>query len=190
MNKQELRIVGKNCTTQTLRAVLREYSDTWRQDLTVSWTEMYQTGETLLAWKREENISGLWGEKPTMITATLEDGIGQGLKMIHLFSQVAGIDVVSLGLMQTEESIINACIKQAPDFLGMTVLQLDSEERLSHIVDHIPKETQVVVGGPIFNMMDSEDLSKKRYLVLNTVSVYLDFLLDWQGYKHDQLHKL
>ena len=148
---------------------------------------MYQTGEKLLAWKKEENISGIWKKKPKMITATLEDGVGQGLKMIHLFSQVAGIEIVPLGLMQKEEAIINACIKQAPDFLGMTILQFNSEELLTHIIDHISKETKVVVGGPIFKMMDEEDLSKKRYIVLNTVSAYLDFLINWQDNKDDPL---
>ena len=115
-----------------------------------------------------------------MITATLEDGVGQGLKMIHLFSRIAGIEITPLGLMQTEGAIINACIKQQPDFLGMTILQFDSEEVLCRIIEHIPKKIQVVVGGPIFNMMDKEDLSKKSYVVLNTVSSYLDFLLNWQ----------
>lgn len=174
---------GTNHMEEKLRAALREFSDTWRQDPTVSWTEMYQTGEKLLAWKKEENISGIWKKKPKMITATLEDGVGQGLKMIHLFSQVAGIEIIPLGLMQKEEAIINACIKQAPDFLGMTILQFDSEERLTHIINHISKETQVVVGGPIFNMMDREELLKKPYIVLNTVSAYVDFLLNRQGYK-------
>ena len=110
--------------------------------------------------------------------------------MIHLFSRVAGIEIIPLGLMQKEEAIINACIKKAPDFLGMTILQFDSEERLSHIADQIPQKTQIIVGGPIFNMMDHEDLSKKPYIVLNTVSAYLDFLLNWSGYERDKLLKL
>ena len=64
--------------------------------------------------------------------------------------------------------------------LRMTILQFDSEDLLCHIIEHIPKEIQVVVGGPMFNMMDKEDLSKKSYVVLNTISSYLDFLLTWQ----------
>jgi len=62
----------------------------------------------------------------------------------------------------------------------MTILQLDSEERLNHIINHIPKETQVVVGGPIFKLLDKEELEQKHYIVLNTVSAYLNYLLNWQ----------
>jgi len=165
---------------EKLRNILSEYSDTWRQAPTVPWSEVYQTGEKLLEWKTEKKIAGIWDRQPKMITATLEDGVGQGLKMIHLYSRIAGIEIFPLGLMQTEESIIEACTKHLPDFLGMTILQFDSEERLNHIINHIPKETQVVVGGPVFKLLDKEELEEKNYTVLNTVSAYLSYLLYWQ----------
>jgi methanogenic corrinoid protein MtbC1 len=174
---------------QKLRNILSEFSDTWRQNPTISWSEIYQIGEKLLERKTEEKIPGLWEPKPTMITATLEDGVGQGLKMIRLFSVIAGIEIVPLGLMQTEEVIIEACTKQQPDFLGMTILQFDSEERLNHIIDHIPKEIQVVVGGPAFKLIDKEELLKKNYIVLNTVGAYLNYLLHWQPDKEYRLFK-
>jgi methylmalonyl-CoA mutase cobalamin-binding subunit len=165
---------------QKLRNILNELSDTWRRDSAVSWTEIYQTGEKLLERKTKENISGLWRQKPKIITATLDDAMGQGLKMIHLFSRIAGMDIMPLGLMQTKDAIIEACQKHRPAFLGMTILQFDSEELLNGIIERIPKEIQVLVGGPVFNAMDRKALSKKRYIVLNTVSAYLDFLLNRQ----------
>jgi len=183
LSKGRWEISGADQKDQALRVALGELSDNWRRNPMVSWTEMYQTGGQLLEWKQEKTISGLWTKTPVMITATLEDGVGQGLKMIHLFSRVAGIDIVPLGLMQKETAIITACQKKAPDFLGMTILQFDSEERLSHMADKIPEATQIVVGGPIFNMMDREELSEKPYIVLNTVSDYIDFLLSRHGDK-------
>jgi methylmalonyl-CoA mutase cobalamin-binding subunit len=179
LSKKKPGTIGTDRTDQALRIALGELSDKWRRNPAVSWTEMYQTGEQLLEWKHEKNMSGLWTKKPVMITATLEDGVGQGLKMIHLFSRVAGIDIVPLGLMQKETAIIKACLKKVPDFLGMTILQFDSEERLSHMADKIPKATRIIVGGPIFNMMDRGELSDKPYIVLNTVSDYIGFLLRW-----------
>ena len=113
-----------------------------------------------------------------MVTATLDDSIGQGLKMIHLFSEVAGVAVRPLGLMQSPEHIIAACQDLKPDMLGLTVLQLDTVEMLDEIADSIPTETHVIVGGPAFKLMPAAELCLKNYRVLNDVAAFLVFLLD------------
>ncbi len=189
--KQHKACICKKCHNQfnqdgdyhaiKLRKVLTEFSDTWQQDPAVSWSEIYQIGEKLLEWKTKKQIVSIWDRQPTMVTATLEDGIGQGLKMIHLYSRIAGIKIIPLGLMQPEKAIIDACIKQKPDFLGMTILQFYSEESLDDIINQIPKETQVVVGGPVFKFLNDEELAQKNYTVLNSISAYLDFLLNHIG---------
>ena len=87
-----------------------------------------QAAGDLCEWKKKTGASGLWKNPPMMITATLDDGLGQGLEIIRLFSETAGIKIIDLGLLVTPEKIITACKKNNPDLLGLTVLQFDSEK--------------------------------------------------------------
>ena len=143
-----------------MRNTLKKYALKWQQDKKWSWSAIYETGERLLAWKESENIPGIFEKPPRMITATIDDGIGQGLKMIHLFSELAGIEVIRLGLMQTPEAIIAACVDQQPDFLGMTVLQFSSEEILQDINARIPEKTRIIAGGPALRIMAHNQTDK------------------------------
>ena len=132
----------------------------------------------MLDWKTEQQIGGLWERPPQLVTATLDDSIGQGLKMIHLFSEVAGVVVRPLGLMQSSEHIITACHNYKPDMLGLTVLQLDTVEMLDHIAENIPDETHVLVGGPAFKLMPAAQLERKPYHVIHDVAAYVELLLE------------
>ena len=98
--------------------------------------------------------------------------------MIHLFSEVAGVTVRPLGLMQTPEHIISTCRDLKPDMLGLTVLQLDTVEMLDEIADNIPTETHIIVGGPAFKLIPASELRLKKYRVLNDVAAYLGLLLE------------
>ena len=131
----------------------------------------------MLAWKIDQQIGGLWEHPPQMVTATLDDSIGQGLKMIHCFSDVAGVKVTPLGLMQPPEVIVSTCRQLRPDMLGMTVLQFDSLEMLDEIVDKLSAATQVIVGGSAFRQMSAAQLREKPYRVLSDVAAYVEFLL-------------
>ena len=166
-----------------MRKHLLDLLATWRREGLPSWTQAYQSGQALLGWKTEQKIGGLWERPPQLVTATLDDSIGQGLKMIHLFSEVAGVVVRPLGLMQLSEHIITACHNYQPDMLGLTVLQLDTVEMLDHIAENIPDETHVLVGGPAFKLMPAAELCLKSYRVLNDVAAYLAFLLDEEAFK-------
>ena len=115
-----------------------------------------------------------------MMTTTLDDAIGQGLQIIHLFSRLAGIEVKALGLLQSPEKIIEACRQSIPDILGLTVLQFHSEETLCDIIAHLPSRTRVIVGGPIFKTLEPQDLAQKGYLVLNDIRHFIDFLLTFE----------
>lgn len=95
-------------------------------------------------------IKGIWVEKPLMVTATLDDGLGQGLRTIHRYGSIIGLEIHSLGMLQTPETIIAACRRLLPRFLGLTVLQLDSDDDLGHIGNHLPRETSLIAGGPVF----------------------------------------
>ena len=96
------------------------------------------------------NVQGLWEEQPTMVTATLDDGIGQGLAVIESFAAAIGIRLIPLGLMQAPQRVIDACHDHQPDLLGFTVLQYDTEDDIVSIVKNLPTKTRVVAGGPVF----------------------------------------
>jgi methylmalonyl-CoA mutase cobalamin-binding subunit len=170
----------KNADILKLRKILDEFISNWKNDPKTSWAHIYSVGKQLLEWKTHQNIVGLWKYPPKIITATMDDGMGQGLKMIHLFSRVAGLEIVHLGLMQSPKKIINECQKQNPDFLGMTILQFETEELLKTIIPQIPKQMQVLVGGPIFNTMPDNALQNKKYHSFNHISEYLHFLCNYE----------
>jgi methylmalonyl-CoA mutase cobalamin-binding subunit len=97
------------------------------------------------------NIHGIWYRSPSMITATLDDGIGQGLEIIEQFAEAIGMRLIRLGLLQTPVTILHACQRHQPDFLGMTVLQFDTEADLHRIAKQVPQRTRIVAGGPVFS---------------------------------------
>jgi hypothetical protein len=166
----------------SMRNILEELSQVLHADGSWSRAEIFQAGGILLDHKNALSIKALWPSPPHMITATLDDAVGQGLAIIHLFSRLAGVDLKPLGLMQSPENIIDACRQSLPDILGMTILQFHSEETLFEIIDNLPSRTRVIVGGPIFKTMSTQELEHKEYLVLNDVRHFIDFLLTFQTY--------
>jgi methylmalonyl-CoA mutase cobalamin-binding subunit len=95
-------------------------------------------------------MDGLWTKSPVLLTATLDDALGQGLDIIESFSIILGITIKRIGLMREPETIISICQKEEPDYLGMTVLQFDSENELQRISKEIPEKTCFIAGGPLF----------------------------------------
>ena len=161
-----------------MRRIFEELSQVLHDDSSWSRAEIFRAGEILLDRKDPETIEGLWLSPPLMMTATLDDAIGQGLKIIHLYSRLAGMNVKQLGLMQSPENIIAACRQSKPDVLGLTILQFPSEETLCDMVGSLPSRTRVIVGGPIFNSFSLEELDTKKYHVLKNIQHFIDFLLD------------
>ncbi len=160
-----------------MRRILEELSQVLQADKSWSRAEIFRTGEILLDRKEASPVKELWHSPPSMLTTTLDDAIGQGLQIIHLFSRLAGMDVNPLGLMQSPEKIIDACSQSKPDILGLTILQFHSEETLCDILAHLPPQTRVIVGGPIFKAMSPQELELKGYLVLNDIRHFIDFIL-------------
>jgi len=161
------------------RTVLTRFYSIIANDPSYSRAEIYMAGEQLLAWRDNKKIEGLWSRPPIMLTATIDDAIGQGLRIIHLFSRLAGIDIREQGLMRSPETIVEQCCIQKPDLLGMTILQFLSEEVLCDIVDSIPSRIRVIVGGPIFKSFSRKELESKNYQVLNEIREYIDLLLNF-----------
>lgn len=123
------------------------------------------------------NVRGLWERPPVMLTATLDDGLGQGLAVIEKFAAAIGMRLIRLGLMQSPEIIIAACRQHHPDYLGMTVLQFDSEDDLIDIVENLPPGTRLIAGGPVYSGdADFAARTKTHYAAENVVN-FLRFML-------------
>jgi methylmalonyl-CoA mutase cobalamin-binding subunit len=149
---------------------LREQTRPSRQVLT-------ENANHLISWRQERNLPGLWEKPPLMLTATVDDGWGHGLEIIHLYAEAAGLRVKPLGLMLAPEIIIAECALHNPDILGITVLQFDSETALQRIRLEIPAKTRIVAGGPLFSA-DPEFAGLCGIdMVAKDAMAFMDFLL-------------
>jgi len=131
----------------------------------------------LREWKVKTGASGLWNNPPLMITATLDDGLGQGLGVIRMFSETAGLEIIDLGLLVAPEKIIAACKKNNPDLLGLTVLQFDSEEDILMISKNLPSKTKIIAGGPVFTADPEFAQRTGIHFVAKNVGYFIRFLL-------------
>lgn len=111
---------------------------------------MVETAEALAQWRRDAGAPGLWDPAPRMVTATVDDAMGHGLDVIHRFARMAGVDLHPLGLMVPAADIVTACRRLRPHWLGMTVLQFDSEPIIAGIRAELPEKTLLTAGGPLF----------------------------------------
>ncbi len=111
---------------------------------------LLETARDLEQWKQKTGCRGLWKKQPLFIATTIDDGIGQGIKIITTYASLAGMRVMHLGLVRKPAVIIEACRENRPDFLGATVLQPDSEPLLVEIGRGLPPETRFIAGGPVF----------------------------------------
>jgi methylmalonyl-CoA mutase cobalamin-binding subunit len=136
--------------------------------------------QALARWRDTRGIAGLWPFPPVMVTATIDDGWGQGLELIHRFADAVGLHVVSLGLLQPPETVIEACHRYRPDLLGLTVVQLDAEEDLAEIAKNLPERTKIVAGGPAFKA--DPDFARRTGVsfVAAHAAAFLGYLLDFQ----------
>jgi methylmalonyl-CoA mutase cobalamin-binding subunit len=108
----------------------------------------------------------------------LDDGLGQGLAVIEKYATTIGIRLVSLGLLQTPETIVAACHRDQPDYLGMTVLQFDSEDDLTFIAGNLPPKTRIVAGGPVFSADPEFAERTGTHYAAKHVAYFLRFMLN------------
>jgi methylmalonyl-CoA mutase cobalamin-binding subunit len=136
-----------------------------------------EAADRLQLLRDEQNGQGLWTHPPVMATATLDDGLGQGLAVIERYASVIGMRLITLGLMQAPEAVVDACRRHRPDFLGLTVLQFDTEDDLKFIADHLPTKTRILAGGPVFS--GDADFAQRTgiHYVARHVGDFLRFML-------------
>jgi methanogenic corrinoid protein MtbC1 len=136
---------------QLLRERLIHLLSEWETIGRPTRTGFQSAAEKIIQWKKKNRISGLWEIPPVLVTATIDDGWGHGLQLIGLWAKAMGFKVQSLGLLVSPEEILRKCLQIHPDFLGMTVLQFDTEDDLILIVRNLPSKTLVIAGGPVFS---------------------------------------
>ena len=130
------------------------------------------------AWRSERRHGGLWSSPPRMVTATIDDGWGHGLEVIEKLAAALGMRIHPLGLLQPAERIIAACRELAPEFLGLTVLQFDSDDAVSEVVRGIPPSTLLVAGGAAFQYDPDFALRTGTPVVVKNGASFVRFLLE------------
>ncbi|PIE66789.1 MAG: hypothetical protein CSA23_07290 [Deltaproteobacteria bacterium] len=137
--------------TRRFRQVVDDLAGRWLRDGLPSRQTMMETAVSLDQMRSDLKVKSLWHQAPRILTATLDDGIGQGLTVIEAFAAAIGMTVIPIGLMQTPDIVIDACRQHVPRFLGLTVLQFDTKDDLLSISKALPTATRIVAGGPVFS---------------------------------------
>lgn len=161
----------------TLRGRIRGLLDRWQRSGLPSRSGFMDAARSLKRWRVENRADGLWPHPPLMITATLDDGLGQGLDLIHPLSEAIGVRFLFLGLLQPADRIIAEAERLRPDLIGLTVLQFDSEAALARIGKDRPRGTTLIAGGPIFRV--AGDLARRTGVdfVAASAADFLEFML-------------
>jgi len=161
----------------TLSQLLKTLSRDWLAQGLPSREQIVQCARESIRWKQATGSQGLWSTTPRLLTATLDDGIGQGIEIIHLFAEAMGMQVIPLGLVRPAEVIVAACHEHRPEVVGLTVLQLDSEEELARVGHRLPDGTCLIAGGPAFR--HDPDMAQRcgvHYVAAN-VAYFIDYML-------------
>ena len=155
------------------------------ETLLLNWTTIPPTREAYLdaakdltAWRTRRNHVGLWVIPPLMVTATIDDGWGHGLEIIEKLAQSAGLHIHPLGLMQPSHVILEACWRIRPHFLGLTVLQFDSDDQLTEILHGLPASTRLIAGGAAFQYDTGFAERTGTHVAIQNGTAFLRFLLD------------
>jgi methylmalonyl-CoA mutase cobalamin-binding subunit len=130
----------------------------------------------LAAWRTDHSHPGLWAPPPLMVTATIDDGWGHGLAVIEKLAEATGMVIHPLGLLQSPEFIVKACLELSPRLLGLTVLQLDSDDLVADIVRGLPPSTTLVAGGPAFQYDADFARRSGTHVVVKNGAAFLQFL--------------
>ena len=175
---QEIDAMLNTCISTDFRQKLLNCLHGWES--TSPTRESYLNAARDLTVSRSDNHHpGLWALPPLMVTATIDDGMGHGLEVIETLAAAAGVRIHSLGLLQSPEIIGEACRKLNPQFLGLTVLQFDSDDWVADIVRELPSSTLLIAGGPAY--LYDEDFARRTgtHVVVKNGAAFLRFLMNW-----------
>jgi methylmalonyl-CoA mutase cobalamin-binding subunit len=137
-----------NALLERIEAILT----TWKDTGIPARASLHEIADGIIEWRNAVGIPGLWEAPPLMVGATLDDGWGHGIQLILKFAEAMGVNTNFIGLLQPWEKIVAACRECQPDFLGLTVLQLDTEDDLMELRHHLPENIKIIAGGPVFTI--------------------------------------
>jgi len=159
------------------RQVVQHFVHNWNAHGLPSGSALLKVADELEQQRITLHSAGLWTVPPVLVTATIDDGIGQGISIIGRFARAVGIDVKPLGLMQSVDAIVETCRRIQPEFLGLTVLQFDSEPIVAEIARRIPEKTRLICGGPVF--WADPDFARRSgvHVAVRHVGGFLELLL-------------
>ncbi len=142
--------------------------------------ERYLESAANLTAGRRSSLKPLWPRSPRMLTATLDDGWGHGLEIIHALAEAVGVSVEPLGVLQPPEAVVAACRQHRPDLLGLTVLQFDSDDAVRHILGQLPPDTTLIAGGAAYQF--DPDFAKRTQtpFVARNGAAFLQFLQNYR----------
>jgi methylmalonyl-CoA mutase cobalamin-binding subunit len=167
-----------NDSYDVFRAYVSHQADHWLATGLPSHQKLEQAAEQIDQMRERSQVNGLWPDPPLMLTATVDDGLGQGLAIIERFAGAIGIRLMALGLLQSPPTIIAACQRHQPDYLGLTVLQFDSEDDLAQIAEGLPRKTRIIAGGPVFTADFGFAERTGTHHTAKNVAAFLRFMLD------------
>jgi len=165
-------------TASDFRAHIQALLRRWRSQGLPSREGLLRAADELRRWREAHGTGGLWPQAPLMVTATVDDGFGHGLEIIHRFCEAVGVRVAFLGLLQQPGTVVTACRERRPAMLGMTVLQFDSEAAVRSIAEGLPPDTRLIAGGPLFAA--DPDFARRAgiHVAAATVADFLHHLID------------
>lgn len=160
-----------------LRIRISSLLSTWETSGLPGRTTLHDIADDLLKWRSGNNIPGLWKTPPRMMGATLDDAWGVGIELILKYAKLLGVETHYLGVLMPWQDIAAACSTLHPDYLGLTVLQLDSEDDVAALREQLPVEVKIIAGGPVFNI--DADLQARVGIdfVAKDLRAFLHFLM-------------
>ena len=138
---------------------------------------LHDIADDLMKWRSGNNIPGLWKTPPRMVGATLDDAWGVGVELILKYAKVLGVETHYLGVLVPWPDIVAACSTFRPDYLGLTLLQLASEDDVAALREQLSPEVKIIAGGPVFKI--DAGLQKRVTIdfVAKDLSAFLHFLM-------------
>ena len=167
--------------SQALAVQFQKFLLKWNEKGKQSHLAYKEAAESIIAWKRENRIKSVFNSPPSIVTATIDDSFGMGISVINLFSEALGLNVHFLGLYKTTGDILEACIRLNPSYLGLTVLQADTEEDIAFLSENLPSTVKIISGGPVYKMDPGFAQRAGVHFVAGNADAFIRFMLAQAG---------
>lgn len=110
------------------------------------------------------------------------DGHDRGAKVIARALRDAGFEVIYTGLHQTPEQIVEACIQEDADAVGLSVLSGAHMTLFPRVIELLKERglgDVVVFGGGIIPPGDSEKLKERGMAAVFTPGASMTEIVEW-----------